>query len=95
MTNISMVGDKRIRSRLKNDGLQHRVLEQTDENRALLERYNALVAEANSIPMRIAGLRKNYRKRDIAGAVDRLLTQREKALEQLIEIEKTLFPKDA
>lgn len=84
-----------IRARLKNSGLQTRQLEPTPENKKLLAEYESLVKAVNSIPSRIAGLRMNYRKRDIPRRVSELLTEREEKMERIIEIEKVLFPKDA
>lgn len=83
-----------IRARLKNSGLQTRQLEATPENKKLLAEYEGLVKAVNCIPMRINGLRMNYRKKEIPAQVSRLLTEREEKMERIIEIEKILFPKD-
>lgn len=83
-----------IKARLKNQNLKTRVLEPTPENKALLTEYNNLVKAVNSIPSRIAGLRMNYRKRDIPRRVSELLADREEKMQRIIEIEKVLFPKD-
>ncbi len=81
------------KARVKNENLQTRVLEPTDENRKLVREYEALAKEINLIPLRIAGLRRNYRKRDIPQRIAELMTERDEKMARLIEMEKTLFPK--
>lgn len=83
------------KARVKNENLQTRLLEPTAENRAMLKKYNQLAADINLIPSRLYGLRMNFRKRDIPARVDALLTERDEKMVLLLEMEKTLFPKEA
>jgi hypothetical protein len=65
-------------------------LKPTPENRKLIAEYERLAKEINDTPARIAGLRMNIRKRDLAPHVARLVVERDEKLERLLEIEKIL-----
>lgn len=62
----------------------------TPENRALIAEYEKLAKEINDTPARVAGLRMNFRKRDLPMAIAKLVTERDAKLERLLELEKIL-----
>lgn len=96
MTSLpTLIGDARIKSRLKNRNLRSRVLQPTDENRAMLAEYKALEQAINDTPARIRGLSINYRKRDIPAEIARLMAERQANMEKLIALEAKLFPDEA
>lgn len=65
-------------------------LQPTPENRALIAEYEALARSINEIPSRMAGLRHNYRKRELGMAVARLVEEQETKVARLLELEKLL-----
>ncbi len=89
----AIVGDPVVQ-RLKNRNLQQRTLEPTPENRKIVHEYNALAEAINTIPQRIAGLHMNYRRREIPHRVYMLMAERDEKMARLLELEKTLLPKD-
>lgn len=82
-----------LKKRQENNNLTSRLLEPTPENRKLLQEYETLVKQINGYPERVAGLRMNYRKREIPARIEALMQEREEKLAQLIAMEKILFPK--
>ncbi len=79
------------KARVKNLNLQHRML--PPELKPLLREYEQLAKEINEYPSRVAGLRMNYRKREMPARVEALLTEREQKITKLLEMERILFPK--
>ncbi len=94
MSLLPLISADKVGARAKNQNLKVRHLEPTPENKELVRRYDALVAEINAIPSRAAGLRMNYRKRDVPMALAKLMAERELKMSLLLEMEKVLFPKN-
>jgi hypothetical protein len=79
----------------RNRARRSQTMQNTPENAALVAEYEKLAAEINLIPARIAGLRMNYKKRELPQALAALAVERDEKVTRLLVLEQAIFHHNA